>query len=105
MKQGKINISVLDLTVLMYNVYHSVPIIGYNDAHKTLEELIYSVNSRVKIDADLAERLLYCSNLLDEKGKFWHYTGKSFDNFLKTQKWQRFDKGRNYFKGNTNEME
>jgi len=99
MAQSKINISVLDLSVLMYNVYHSVPIIDYNDSSMALEQLMHEVNDRVDVRVELIEKLLYCSNLLDEKEKFWHYRNKRFDAFLKEQTWPEYDKGRNYFKG------
>ena len=94
------NISTLDLAVLMYNVYRSTQEFEYNDIDVSLDELILQNNPMVKLRLETVEKFLYCSNLLDEKGKFWHPSNKSFEQFLDKQLyWPEFDLQRNYFVG------
>lgn len=93
-----LNLSTLDLAILMYNVYRSAHELGYADADTSLDELIYSENPRIRIKHSTLEKFLYCANMLDEKGKFWHPYNKSFDGFMAKQpRWPKFDRVHNYF--------
>lgn len=100
MQHGRhLYISVLDIVVLLYNVYRaSKNSIGYNDADKTLAQLTSELKGHMKVRVDTLEKLLYASNMLDEQKKFWHYRDTTFDSFLKRVAPKlKFDKKRNYF--------
>ena len=94
-----LKISTLDLATLMYNVYRSDSIFGYNDCDLSMDELIFANNSLVPIKVATLEKFLYCANVLDEQGKFWHHSNKSFNEFMDKTDWPLFDRQLNYFKG------
>lgn len=101
MQHGRhLYIPVLDIVVLLYNVYRaSKSSIGYNDSDTTLVDLTADLNQHMKLRTETVEKLLYASNLLDEQGKFWHHRDTAFDSFLKRLAPKlNFDKKRNYFK-------
>ncbi len=78
-------VSVLDLVVLLDNVYRGAdhPEVGFEDANKTLPMLAkYLGRSHELVDEGSIESALWSCNLLDENGAFWHPTDKTFDQFV-----------------------
>lgn len=80
-----VDVNILDLAVLLCNVFRAAQSsdIGYNDAEMSLRRLKKECWMTKRLPVELVEKLLYCSNMLDEDGKFWHHEGKSFEQFLK----------------------
>lgn len=76
---------VTDLAVLMWHLFTAAQSnsIGYNDADKSMDELLKSAQRKVFVRKDTLERLLYSPNMLAESGKFWHHKGRSFEDFVK----------------------
>lgn len=95
------SLSILELSILILNVALAAkdPDIGFCDADRTLEELLSSLNFTFPIQPDALESALWSCNILDEKGKFFHPFGGSFDNLLKRiGLLDRFDKRYNMIK-------
>lgn len=96
----------LDVAILLNNVHKSAQDedTGFNDADITLAQMTTRMNRRkVPFKVDTVERALYCCNLMDEKGEFWHPLGVTFEDFLKSIAVQNgrpllFDRFYNYFK-------
>lgn len=54
-----------------------------NDADRTVKELMDELDfNKGRISKSCMESALYCCNMEDEKGKFWHPLGWSFQKFL-----------------------
>lgn len=67
--------------VLMYHVLNSDD--AEHDADRTVREIIDELDHhRGTVSKSLLESALYCCNMEDEKGKFWHPLGQSFTNFV-----------------------
>lgn len=83
----RISIKTMDLAVLLWHLHAAAKDaeIGMNDAEETLEMVVGRLKTRQphKIQTRGVEGALYCCNLMDEVGKFWHPEGKPFDQFLK----------------------
>ena len=77
----KVNMTVIQLTILLNNLFKSLEDSDFVDADLTLDELLRKVNSKVMVDTDILESLLFYSNLLDEKESFSHPDGLTFDQF------------------------
>jgi hypothetical protein len=68
--------------VLLHNLLSCAD--GDNDANRTQDDLFRELNKRqVYLDKEVLESCLYCSNMNDEDGKFWHPQHKSFETFLR----------------------
>lgn len=67
--------------VLVHHIVHSPD--ADNDADRLAVDLIKAIDKgRGWISKAMLEAALYCCNLEDERGKFWHPYGKSFEAFL-----------------------
>jgi hypothetical protein len=77
-------LKLFELAIIMMNVHLGAkdPEVGFEDADRTLEQLILSLNRIVPVDIALLESGLWSCNLLNERQRFWHPEGKSFDEFL-----------------------
>lgn len=74
-----------ELAVLLYNVAKADqdPEVGYEDAQRTLANLMTRLSKKVMVDPALLESCLWSSNLLNEQGKWSHPTGRSFDEWVR----------------------
>ena len=72
--------------ILVYHCFEAAndPEIGFEDAWRTVEELVEALDNFNFVYRNLLESALWCCNLLDEKGKFWHPMGLSFEEYLHT---------------------
>lgn len=96
---NKIELSLFDILVLLDNIYLGAKdkYIGFEDADRTMDELIRELNKRIAIPQPLVESALWSCNLLDEKGKFSHKKGLTFNQFLSRiiKKGKKFNKDYN----------
>lgn len=89
------NVTVLDLVVLLGNVFRGLAdnTVGYEDTKLPLDTLVRHLNRRVKVWLRDLEPALWACNLLDEKGDFWHPKGVTFDRWISTMlPYDKFDK-------------
>lgn len=79
-----VRIDIFDLAVLLWHVFRAQKTkeVGYNDADVPMQKLLNESRRVCDVRVETMERLLYCANMMDEVGKFWHYEGKSFDEFV-----------------------
>jgi hypothetical protein len=88
-------IYIFDLAVLVFNLIVAArdSNIGYEDPDRTVDRLEKVVNKLASIKQHDLECLLYSSNLLDEKGKFFHPKKTKFKTFVQSilDKNERFD--------------
>lgn len=86
-------LSALDFVVALYNVATCDE--ADCDPEYTQKKLIISIMKyKGAVTKPSLERVLFCLNMNDEAGKFWHPLNYSFDKFLKQavpQGW-KFDK-------------
>jgi len=84
-KRTFVQITIFDLAVLLWHVFHAAQTseVGYNDTEVPMKDLLAESRRICDVRVETLERLLYSANALDELGKFWHYEGKSFDEFIK----------------------
>lgn len=83
----------LQVVVLLHHVVHCED--AENDADRTVAEIIQELDSsNGHLSKGLLESALYCCNLENERGKFWHPLGHNFDRFLTglINKTMHFDK-------------
>lgn len=101
-----VSLTLLDFAVLAWHLYAAIRDheIGFNDADTTMHTLAVRLNSGLKraVSLNTLESALYCCNLLDEQGRFWHPSGRSFDDFAKRLMAEngdsrRFNRTYNYF--------
>jgi hypothetical protein len=72
----------VDIAVLLHNVYHCPD--ASNDADHTVNEIVTILNKGAGyLSKDILESALYCCNMNNEQGKFWHPQKISFDSFVK----------------------
>lgn len=74
--------------------------VGFEDADRTYDEVIdaFTRGGTVSVKQEVLESALWACNLLDERGKFFHPSGKSFDRFLKLllSRQERFNRDLNF---------
>lgn len=72
--------SALDLAILLLNIHRSAedPAICYLDPHLPIEYLEACFNVEFRVALGRMERALFCANMMNEQGKFWHPKGLSF---------------------------
>lgn len=77
-------VKALDLMVLLYHAHRAAtdPLIGYEDANTTIDELTRKLTFRNKFDVQHLESALWSCNLMDEKGQFWSPFGLSFKDWV-----------------------
>lgn len=87
-KKGRRNrtINLLNMATLLFNAAAADkdPEIGWGDTLETLQSTLKRMNYFFFVDPSVIESLLWSSNMLDEKGKFWDPLGRSFDEFVKS---------------------
>lgn len=73
-----------ELAILLGNVVMAAqnPDIGFEDTEMLLDRFLQILDKFTKVKDAHLERCLWACNLLDEKGLFWHPSGKSFDEFV-----------------------
>lgn len=83
-RNTRMYMKLLNASVLLGNVVLASkdPDIGWEDANFTLHETVRKFHWRVFMEERLLTGCLWACNLLDEKGKFWHPGGLTFDQFL-----------------------
>ncbi len=93
-----LNITALDAAVLLMHVMDGLADkdVGFEDADKTYEQVRNSLNRTFMLSKETIESALWACNLLNEKGKFKHPDGMSFEGFVsKMAPKKRFDVLRN----------
>lgn len=76
-----LRVSPLQAVVLLHHVVHCAD--AENDADRTVKEIIHEIDEYPgHITKGVLESALYCCNMENEKGKFWHPLGHNFDRFL-----------------------
>ncbi len=83
----------LQAVILLYHVMISED--AENDADRTVEEIAADIDTfNSYLSKGVLESALYCCNLEDEKGKFWHPWKWPFDKFVRDliPKDQKFNK-------------
>jgi hypothetical protein len=82
----RIEIPVLDLTTLLYNIYEGSKEknIGWEDAALTLNDITRNLTYTCHVQPDDVESALWSCNLRDENKKFWDIKGRTFDEYLKS---------------------
>lgn len=86
-------VSPSDMVVLMHHVLYSED--AENDADRMVEELAMHLDHyKGYVGKGVFESALYCCNMENERGNFWHPLGMKFDAFLERviPLGQRFDK-------------
>ncbi len=97
-------ISLLQAAVLLGNLELAKrnPDVGFEDADRTYEEVFktFADGKYVMVSTDILESALWACNLLNEQEKFFHPSGRTFDNFLGLliNRDETFDKEMNYIK-------
>jgi hypothetical protein len=84
-KTKKREIKLLDLAVLLCHMHEAEnnPNIGFLDTKETATSLGRYLNKSTHIYSHQIESMLWCSNLLNEEGKWWHPYHESFDEWIK----------------------
>ena len=78
------NIKALDLAILLFNVFlasKDTEAVGWHDPNNTLQTFVRRLNKPLRVTSHDLESALYCCNMLNEHGKFWHPFGKSCEKF------------------------
>jgi hypothetical protein len=88
-----------DLMILLVNYLKHQEEHGNMDAVRTYESVKKRYQEPRWIRTDDLEALIYCANILQEEGKFWHPEKREFDAFLKRLgKGKHYDKMYNFFR-------
>lgn len=72
-----------DVVVLLHNYLRHHEKHGNMDATRSYQEVKKRFNTVKGIDVPTLEALLYCSNILNEEGEFWHPEGLTFEEWMK----------------------
>ncbi len=76
-----LRVTPLQAVVLLWHVIHCED--AENDADRTVAEIIHEIDSYPgHLTKGVLESALYCCNMENERGKFWHPLEHSFDRFL-----------------------
>lgn len=95
-------VTVLDLVVLLDNVFLGAQDteVGFEDCKETLKSFTMRLNEPIKIHTEDLETALWSANLLNEKKRFRHPQGISFDQFLtRVLRGDSFNKEYNFIEG------
>jgi hypothetical protein len=78
-------IKLTDLVTLIYNVAQGAreESVGFEDASRTLEMMLRSLERRTLIDPVLLESALWSCSLMNESNKFWDAKGRSLNDYIK----------------------
>lgn len=96
-----IGIKVIDIMVLLDHVRlgASMPDVGFEDANQTYDSMLRKLNKVIALPVSDVESALWSANLLDERGKFSHPEGLTFDEFVSKLKkdTETFNKNYNFW--------
>jgi len=82
-KRTHFRVNRLETTVLLHNIFHCED--ADNDADRTMEELVSSLEyNRGYVEKSVLESALYCCNMNNEQGKYWHPFRQPIKMFIKT---------------------
>lgn len=78
-------VKLADLVTLIHNLHTGAanPEVGFEDAGNTLKQITNRLNRKVWVDPSVLESGLWSCNLLNERGEFWDYKGRTFDELIK----------------------
>ena len=88
-------VRLVEVMTLVHNVMAGAmdESIGFEDAGRTINQLVRALNRNILVDPGVLESALWSCNLLNEKGQFWDGRARSFDEFVKVVlKGDKFDK-------------
>lgn len=82
--QDRLSITLEDALVLIYHLQmgNGLPDVGYEDTEILLNEILAELNKSIYIKVDTLERALWSTNMMRERGFFWHPKGRSFNDFI-----------------------
>lgn len=95
-------IHILDLVIILDNVWQASKDrdIGFEDPREMLHNFLFRMNKQTRLYTEDIESGLWSCNLLNEKGKFRHPRGWTFDQFLiRLLRGDTFNKQYNYIEG------
>ncbi len=94
-----IHVRHFDLVILLMNYLWHHEKHGNMDAVRSFEEVRKQFDTRKWLKTPDVEALLYCANMLNEEGEFWHPDGIEFEEWVK-RAFDRadFDRVYNFFK-------
>ena len=78
-------VRLMDVCTLLYNMQKAAASedVGYEDTNISMEMMQRRLNRELTLDPSTIESLLWCSNMLHEKGEFQDVKGRDFDTFVK----------------------
>lgn len=78
-------VELYDVAILLINVLDGArdKLVGFEDAHRTLEDMMASLSSKVRVRQDVLESALWSGNMRNEVKKWWHPKGYTFDVFTR----------------------
>lgn len=94
-----IKVTRFDLAILIYNYLRHHEKYGNMDAVRSYDAVKKRLRKKDWYELPAVEALLYCANMLNEDGEFWHPEKITFDDWVKRAFGRTdFDKIYNYFK-------
>ena len=108
-KQDMRVITSLDIAVLLLNLelaYRDKKI-GHGDYNHTKTEIINIMNKCHIVPKNIVESLLWCANMLDDIGKFWHPKKYNYMEFVSKlcDRDEKFNVYYNYFESDVRSYE
>jgi hypothetical protein len=85
-KGGKwLRVRLIDVLILIHHIMHGAreDRVGFEDANRTLAQVLGHLNKKVSIDPAVLESALWSCNLMDEIGKWWHPEEVPFKKWVK----------------------
>jgi hypothetical protein len=78
-------VKLYDLCTLLHNIQEGAkhPDVGFEDATKTIEDVVARLNKKILLPPDLIESALWSCNLMNEEKAFWDFKGRDLDTFIK----------------------
>ena len=78
------SVRLLELAVLLYHAHIASQDtdVGFEDANESLDNISRRLNKWIYMDPAIIESALWACNLLNEKNKFSHPRGLTFDQFV-----------------------
>lgn len=80
------NLRLSDLAILWYNImaaFKEEDLDGWQDINKSYDRFKYTFDRKVNVSVADLESALWSSNMMAERGKFWHPEGKNIREFVK----------------------
>lgn len=81
-----LSVNIYDLAVLLHNTWLAArdPDVGHEDCRMTAQEFFGRMGRAQPVLKDDLEHMLWASQLLDEKKRFWHPRHKSVAEFARS---------------------